>query len=520
MQLELHQDTVLAFAASLVCLVLIGLSLHRKIAQSKRASQICLLTAAGLALLTFFSFGSPRHYQRSGFVNYHEHFHHYLGSKYFPELGYDGLYAASLAAQKQNRPTATLPRIVRNLLTNEVVPLHTEAVFLRQIKNRFSPHRWGEFRRDHALIMNAATPELRGLLRVDHGYNATPTGTAIARVGTSLISADPLGLGILSLVDILLALVMFSLIGRTYGTRTLCTSLVIFGLGFGWRYMYVGSLMRLDWLVAVISAFCLLERKRPAMAGALLGYATASRIFPALLLAGPFLLALKAWRQRERPTWPIPLFGAFVVTLALAVLLGGLSGRGLTGWSEFAGNILRHLSILPMSRLGLEVALKTDPLELATALAGFTSMPSETHPQVVSGRGLVLPALQLALVALFCLAAWRATLVETAVLGIGLIFVLTTAGSYYWVILLALPLIPGRVAPLVPMLLAVFVYGHQAISGSQELIPERYLALSWALTAFFSLWFAQRAIQTLRSGTGSQSRLAASSAIGSPEHSD
>ena len=207
--MDLHQDTVLAFAASLICLLLIGASLHSKIALSKRRCQICLVTAAALALFTFFSFGSLRHYERSGFINYHEHFHYYLGAKYFSELGYDGLYAASLAAQRENRPAAALPKIFRDLRTNEVVPRRSQATFVRQVKDRFTPQRWEEFRRDHSLIMRAVKPELRGLLRLDHGYNPPPSYTAIAQLPVELVDPSPLGLRMLSFIDILLVSTMF-----------------------------------------------------------------------------------------------------------------------------------------------------------------------------------------------------------------------------------------------------------------------------------------------------------------------
>ena len=34
-------------------------------------------------------------------VHHWEQFHYFLGSKYFPEVGYDGIYVASLAAERE-----------------------------------------------------------------------------------------------------------------------------------------------------------------------------------------------------------------------------------------------------------------------------------------------------------------------------------------------------------------------------------------------------------------------------------
>lgn len=495
--MDLLAESALRFASSLICLALVGAILHAKAPESDRRSKLFMVTAATLALLNFYNFGFVRHYQGEGFVNYHEHFHYYLGAKYFPELGYDGLYAASLAALRERRPNTVLPNKVRDLRTNTMVSCEDHLAFADSVAARFTPARWEQFVSDRARILRSAPRRVANAIHVDHGFNPTPTWAAIARLGITHVTPGPTGSGILSFIDVILVSLMFLLIGRTYGSRVLCASLVIFGLGFGWRYIYVGALMRLDWLVAAVSAFCMLERKRPALAGVLLGYATVTRLFPALFLAGPVLLALKSWLQRERPEWPMRLFGAFAVTVALGLLLGALSGRGFAGWPEFVDNMTTHTSLMPYTRLDLNVALHVDPVELIPALATITPMPAESLPFNVERPWLALPALQLGFIALFCLAAWRATLAEAAVLGLALIFALTPASSYYWVILLSLPLLPGRVAPLVPVLLATFFYGHEVISSPQQMMVERFYALSWWLAIFFALWLGRRASQTI-----------------------
>ena len=55
------------------------------------------VAAAGLGVAAFYSFGLFRHYNDFHFINTWEQFHYQLGSKYFPELGYDGIYLAALA---------------------------------------------------------------------------------------------------------------------------------------------------------------------------------------------------------------------------------------------------------------------------------------------------------------------------------------------------------------------------------------------------------------------------------------
>jgi len=113
---------------------------------------LTLLGGAGLAaaLTNFLTFHSGQVFHPQ------EMFHYALGSKYFPELGYDGLYEASLAAQAQASPELPLPGTVRDLRTNAVVP--ATDVLGRRVEAiaRFSPSRWKAFVATHA------GPEVRG----------------------------------------------------------------------------------------------------------------------------------------------------------------------------------------------------------------------------------------------------------------------------------------------------------------------------------------------------------------------
>lgn len=160
-----------------------------------------------------------------------------------------------------------------------------------------------------------------------------------------------------------------------------------------------------------------------------------------------------------------------------------------------------HTSLLSYMNLDLNMVLHIDPLALIRALVTNTPMPEESFPINVEQHWLVLPGIRLAFMALFCLAAWRATLVEAAVLGVALIFVLTPATSYYWAILLVLPLLPGRVAPLLPILFAGFIYGHEAMTSPFVLKEDRFYSVTWCMAFFFALWLGRRASQTLWSRT-------------------
>ncbi len=65
---------------------------------------IALLAAVGLgAHLDFLGFHGER-----GAVHYWDFFHYYMGSKYFAELGYGGLYDASARADAEDDPGGVL----------------------------------------------------------------------------------------------------------------------------------------------------------------------------------------------------------------------------------------------------------------------------------------------------------------------------------------------------------------------------------------------------------------------------
>ena len=121
----------------------------------------------------YFNFGQFRY--DDGFVNPWEHFHFFLGSKYLPELGYDGLYVATLIAIDDRYPGAIVDTEVRDLMNFD---MNTAILYFGEreaIKSRFTPARWAEFDRDvHFLSVYYRLPMVRILQ--DHG-NQTPLGS-------------------------------------------------------------------------------------------------------------------------------------------------------------------------------------------------------------------------------------------------------------------------------------------------------------------------------------------------------
>lgn len=493
-------ENLLRSVVALIGFLLFLVAYRSRWRESKRVVDILHVAAAVLGVLCFYNFGFLQHYnENDGFVNHAEQFHYYLGSKYYPELGYDGLYAASLAAQAALTPDGSQRGgSIRDLRTNELRSTRELIPQVREVAARFSAERWNSFVSDHRYFVESTPYGAMHRFRKDHGFNATPAWTSVARALTSKTSLSPVTSILVGCLDVLLLVSMFFLIRRTFGWRITCISLALCGLCFGWRYFYVGAFMRLDWLAAAVAGFCLLERGRPALAGAAIGYATAMRIFPVLLLAGPAILALKAFIRGERPRWPLSLAAGFAATLLLLIVAGGLTPRGFGAWIEFFHNIQLHQDLNPATRVGLDALIRSDPIALIQNLLSWDPQwPQPIIEEITAPRWFSHRVLQLAMLLFFGAAVWNASLSAAAVMGMVVIFTVTPVGMYYWILLLAMPLARGSTAWLGALLLSAALYAHGVAFPMLPTARLRFIALGWGLAAIFALWLLPAARRTI-----------------------
>ncbi len=409
-----------------------------------------------LAVLAFFNFGT---FHQVGYAHHSELFHYVLGSKYFHELGYDGLYVASLEAQQEAAPNTPWPAKVRDLRNNRLVSDRQQlADHQREVRARFDDARWRSFVTDHQYFLDHSDPGYVAVMRKDHGYNPTPAWTVVARLFSSWLSVSYGSLLLLTLLDPLLLALMFVVVARTSDFNTATISLTVFGLAYLSRFYWVGgSFLRHDWLCAVVIGICMLERDKPIAAGAALGYAAALRVFPALFLFGIAVWALRCWLAGERRRWSLLLAAGFFGTVILGLLLGAAAGRGFEGWSEFVETMSVHRSSWSRNRVGLLNCMlsvynfftsSSDSIgrgELLTRVAEF-------HANWWLLRGLLVAAT----LAAVGRAAWRRGRVESAVLGLVAVFAVTEPSSYYWSMLLLVPLIHRR-------FLTVWILGLSAL---------------------------------------------------------
>jgi hypothetical protein len=493
---------------TLAVLAALGVTRLPALRRRRRASLSIHAACAVAAVAAHYNFGA---FHFPHFTHYWEQFHYELGARYFPELGYDGLYAASVLAEREIAPSRPEPRNARDLRSNRVRRWFRIEDHAREVRDRFEPERWRAFVADHAHFVRVIHPDDLAAMRRDHGYNPSPTWTAVARLVQGDGRLDAAMLVRLGALDSLLIGIAFLALFRAFGARIGCLGLILFGLGYAARYKWVGgAYLRFDWVAALVVAVCALRRGRPATAGALLGYAAAVRIFPAAFLLGPGVAAVAAYARGERPRWPLRLFAGFGAALAIAVVAGSLAGRGAGAWGEFAERLQLYQLSTARNAVGLEwlVMFGGETLERAAVDAsGAWPLQREEVAARRHDRRVALSIAQALVLLLFAASVWRAPPEVAAAASMVALFTLTSSACYYWALLLLAPVAWGFPA----------VAGLLALNGAMYLLDPvttdnlvRYGLLSWGLGLLFVTVLWPSAWRTLR-GLGRRPRSSSAS---------
>jgi hypothetical protein len=455
--------------------------LRRRLAQAGMA-------LAALATAAHFDFG--RLHGGGRFAHHWEQFHHFLGAKYFPELGYDGLYVASMGAQIQSDGRGALQPTMRDLRTDVVVATASLERHGAEVHHRFSRERWLEWLRDHRFYADLE----RGLLqafRHDHGFNASPAWAWVARLVAADRRADDRTSTLLGLLDLLLLATAFTVLFLTYGSRLGILALIVWGTGYAWRFYWTGgAFLRQDWLAATLLAICMLHRRRFASAGALLAFAAAVRVFPALFFFGLLVQAGRDLVTRRSLGWAVRLAGGALVVGGALFAAGSHAGRGPQAWREFAGELRRHDASWLTNNVGLRLTVLYGPdtfrqrlvrHELAEPWVLWQEWMNE---EAARRRWAIWGAAALLLL-LAGRSALRSAPDEAAALGLVAVFALASVTCYYWgMVVLALLRRPRATAIALLALNALLAITH-LLTPTFEI---RYGVMSWGLLLFFVWW--------------------------------
>jgi hypothetical protein len=381
----------------------------------------------------------------------HELYHYYLGSKYFPELGYFGLYTCSVTAEFGDAPLPAELTEITDLRTKRRRPAAEVMAAAAPCRDAFTAARWDSFRGDVALFRELmGDPGWYNVLR-DHGYNPSPAWTLLGRTLSSSVPATTAGLWLLARIDLALLALLFGALGWAFGFEAMWIAAIAWGASGHTRYQWTGdAFLRQSWLAASVVAVCLMRTRRTAASGVLLAFAALERVFPACFFLGYGLREICIWIRERRASSG---FGRFVVaagiaTIAIAAAATAVAGRGGAAWFEFAENTRGMVAFTPKNGLGLEYALRfttTQPPDWQAASGDRAAVEAtvQAHKQrtLEARRGLQIAGLAF-FALLFAGACWRGALRESdgsfrladweaLAMGAAAIPVLTMPGSYY-----------------------------------------------------------------------------------------
>jgi hypothetical protein len=288
---------------------------------------------AALSVANYFNFG--QFLLKGQHVHHHEQFHFFLGSKYLKELRYDAIYdAAILAESEAGRLKLSARR--RDPMTFGMQSRRIPRIRVIEIQDRFTPERWREFRKDVAFFRGAEKFRIRRAL-LDHGNTGSPAWAATASLFTRNLALDRTSAHVFAYLDVLLLLILFMTVWRTFGGRALALTMIV-GLSVPLVYRYLGgSILRMDWLVALGMSVCLFEKRHFRTAGIFLGYAVASKLLAGVMvlpLGLRFLVEAVRERRVDRDALRYMLFA--VAGLVLFVLISAAYFADAALWPDYA----------------------------------------------------------------------------------------------------------------------------------------------------------------------------------------
>jgi hypothetical protein len=456
-----------AVSALVACSVILVLGFRAERARKPVLTGL-LVAMAVLSIASFYNFGFPQFYDAAGrkpsYVHTWDMRVYFPVAKYFDELGYDGVYLASLKAYADDVLGGSLDPIrgtqARDLRSYEMTEVSEISSQIHAVKDRFSPERWSELKADMSYFWKTMGKEAYlGSLR-DHGANATPAWILIAHAIYGSASASETTFLLGALLDPVLLLLFFAVAWRTFGLRAALVCLVAYGattiyqFGTNWG----GSTLRNDWMVLLGLGVCALHAKRPFVGGSLLGWSAMIRAFPALALA--FMAAPVGWRllssrrarnagAEESSARPQVLFfvKAAAGALMMVIVLGAASTHTFgfdQSWGAWSEKIALHATKPNINHLGITalVGYKAENLgSSAREPKGSRGAWAPLTAKTVEERRPIIVLGALLFTALAFFGCRGARLSDAAVIGTMMIPIYFYPANYYLHILFIWPLL-------------------------------------------------------------------------------
>jgi hypothetical protein len=281
-------------------------------------------------------------------------FHTVMGAKYFDELGYFDLYTCAVAIDQQGPRHFEGIEKIRDQRTRKIVPAH-QLLAGNDCVHRFSPERLEQFRHDLEQFAKISNRGMWKDLVKDKGFNGTPFYVWVTQHLVSSVDVELESLRRLAYIDVIAMLLAFAAVGWAYGVRAAAIVAIYFCVDFPNRFEHMGgSILRFDYIAALLIGFAAIKRNHWGLAGGLLAWATMVRVFPAVFVVGLALKVWIDWRQTKQLQPEHIRFAAVFGTGCAAMFvisLVGLDG-GFANYQTWAADMKVHTQTSAAFRVG------------------------------------------------------------------------------------------------------------------------------------------------------------------------
>ena len=451
-------------------------------------------------------------------------FHYYVGSKYFGELSYFDLYAATLTAdddwqaykeqikgkkkKKRYSKRKDFKKIKRARDQHDYQNKPRAEIVASFDRGKLSKERLKELGQDTRFIrkyMGFGNPGWAQCF-TDLGYNPAPPWTVVGTPLSNVVPSSFPGFWVIVNSDVPLYILTFLLIWWAFGLRVasiMATWLTTAQLN---EARFTGGFLQYDWMCSVLCSLALFRKGRHKLSGVALSWGAMTRVFPGFLIFGIVLKVLVdllglgsrgrsegAGLQHRGPLARVkPAHWNFLLafTMACGVLFVGshFTGRGLDTWPEWADKIGRHSSyhaVTSNMRMGVgRLAIhKPRPGKFwADATGGKQAKldQGKTRKHIYQGIGMVL----------LLLALFRRRDTDAFILMLFAVFCMVVLSRYYasiWAMVFVLGIGPPRGDPDAPP--AWKMIGWQGLFAGSVLlgINTFYYALGGTTPAYYIL---------------------------------
>ena len=434
------------FAVAVIGLLVWSWQLDAK-GQGKKFRKPRRITLAFLGLMGVYGWFNYGKFHAGTFVHVWEHYHYYVGAKYFPELRYARLYECSAIAETELGRTAQVQRrMIRDLAeTNLIGPTNDVLANPQRCKQHFTAARWEQFKTDIDFFtkrLGTRWPESQK----DHGYNGTPWWNVSGQLLANAVGpASERSMFLLALIDPLMICLAFAFIWWAFGLEVFAVAATFFAVNFPSRYYWNGgAFLRYDYLAYAIIGICLLKKKKSALGGGFLAATGALRLFPVFFAVGPAIQGI--WHLVKKKAMPQEhkriLVGALVASALLVPASLIVARGGLDVYEDFKHNTLKHSDTPLTNHMGLRTIVSWRPWDNAKSLKNpRMNDPFQTWKEQRLANYDQLKLLFIALNLAFVWAIWRTSRDEPAWVAAALsgTVLITTASEltcYYYAFLI------------------------------------------------------------------------------------